>query len=106
MLFRSVGSRLTREQILESIVFPNQQIAPGFESALVTLKSGISYGGVLKSESASELTIHSPEDGLVTVAKKDIADRQRSGSGMVEGLAEVLGKRDLRDLVEFLANLK
>ena len=103
---KGVGTRLTREQILESIVFPNKQIAAGFESVLVTLKNGTSYGGVLKNETASALTLNSPEDGLATVAKKDIADRQRSGSGMVEGLAEVLGKRDLRNLVEFLANLK
>ncbi len=103
---KGVGLRLTREQVLESIVFPNKKIAAGFEGVLVMLKNGTSYGGVLKSESASELTLNSPEDGLVTVAKKDIADRQRSGSGMVEGLAEILGKRDLRDLVEFLANQK
>ena len=103
---KGVGSRLTREQILESIIFPNKQIAAGFKGVLVTLKNGTSYGGVLKSETGGNLTLNSPEDGLVTVAKKDIADRQHSGSGMVEGLAEVLGKRDLRDLVEFLANLK
>ena len=45
---------------LESIVLPNKQIAPGFESVTVTLKNDETYAGVLKSETPDQLVINTP----------------------------------------------
>ncbi|MEI6872271.1 MAG: PVC-type heme-binding CxxCH protein, partial [Verrucomicrobiota bacterium] len=45
-----VGSRQTREYLLESIVEPNAKIAAGFESAMITLKDGSIHAGILKKE--------------------------------------------------------
>ena len=101
-----VGTRKPREYLLESVVLPNAQIAPGFESVLVSMKDGQSYAGVFKSEDEKELVINSPEDGITKIAKENIKTRVRGNSGMVEGLGEILSKRDLRDLVEFLAASK
>ncbi len=101
-----IGQKQTREYILESILFPNKHIAPGFESVIVTLKNGTSYAGLLKSESASEFVINSPEDGLVAVKKADVKSRDRGLSAMPEEVGNILSKQDLRNLVEFLATLK
>ncbi len=101
-----IGGEKPREYLLESIVVPNKQIAPGFESVLVTLKNGTAYAGILKTETETELTLNSPEDGIVKVAKKDIDKRERGLSGMLPELAQVLSKRDLRNVVEFLASQK
>ncbi|MEO7297882.1 MAG: HEAT repeat domain-containing protein [Verrucomicrobiota bacterium] len=101
-----VGSRQTREYILESLIAPNAKIAPGFETVLVSMKNGTSYAGVFKSETDTELVLNSPEDGLTTIAKENIKTRNRGMSGMPEGLAQILSKRDLRNLVEFLATVK
>ena len=101
-----IGAQKDRQYFLESIVLPNKDIAQGFESVLVTLKSGTSYAGVIKSDNASELVINSPEDGLVTVKKSDIQSRDKGLSPMPEGMGQVLTKQDLRDLVEFLSGLK
>ena len=101
-----VAAQKDRQYFLESIVLPNKDIAQGFESVLVTLKGGTSYAGVIKSDTASELVINSPEDGLVTVKKSDIQSRDKGLSPMPEGMGQVLPKQDLRDLVEFLANQK
>jgi quinoprotein glucose dehydrogenase len=87
-------------------VLPNKQIAPGFESVLVTLKNGSAYAGVLKSENTNELVINSPEDGVVTVNKIDIQSREKGLSPMPEGMGQVLSREDLRNLVEFLSSLK
>lgn len=102
----TVGAQKTREYLLESLVKPNAQIAPGFETILVVMKNGASHSGVFKSENENELVIHSPEDGIVKIAKAEIKTRARGNSGMVEGLGQILSKRDIRDLVEFLATLK
>ena len=101
-----VGKRKDRVYILESIVLPNKQIAPGFESVIVTLKNGTSYAGILKSETADLLEINSPEDGLLKVKKADVKARDKGLSGMVDGLGQILTRQDLRNLVEFLGTLQ
>ena len=93
-----------RVYLLESIVFPNKAIAPGYENVTVTLKNGTSYAGQLKRETPEMLEINSPEDGLMQVKKADIKSRERGLSGMPEELRQVLTKQELRDLIEFLAN--
>jgi quinoprotein glucose dehydrogenase len=101
-----VATRQNREYLLESLVFPNKQIAAGFETLIVVQNDGPAYAGILKSETDQELVINSPEDGLVTVKKSNIKRRQRGQSGMPEGMGTVLTKVELRDLIEFLASLK
>jgi quinoprotein glucose dehydrogenase len=102
-------TRHDREYILESILYPNKQIAPGFESLLVRMKDGQVYAGILKSENADELVLNTSEDGvytLVKVKKAGVQSREHALSGMPEGLGKVLSKEDIRDLVEFLATVK
>jgi quinoprotein glucose dehydrogenase len=101
-----IGSRQTREYLLESIVYPNAKIAQGFEGVILKLKDGRILSGVVKKESDLDLEIVDADNHLTTVPKSDIAARQRGQSAMPEGLAQLLTKRDLRDLVAFLANLK
>jgi hypothetical protein len=47
-----------------------------------------------------------PDEGEVTLDKKDLRTRNRGPSGMPEGFGEVLTRFELRDLVEFLGTLK
>jgi quinoprotein glucose dehydrogenase len=103
---KGIGSRQTREYLLEAITFPNKTIAAGFENVLVTMKAGPIYAGVVKTENDAELQLNSPEDGLLTLKKSEIKARERGLSAMPEELRQVLTKQDLRDLVEFLSNLK
>jgi quinoprotein glucose dehydrogenase len=100
----SVGARLNRETILESIVYPNKQIATGFETTLIRLKDGTVQAGIIKGEDASEVNLVSPDSGLIKIKKADILERERGLSGMPEGFGEILTRRELRNLVEFLAN--
>jgi quinoprotein glucose dehydrogenase len=101
-----IGAQKDRQFLLESIVLPNRQISQGFESILVTDKNGEVSAGVLKSETAEQLVINSPERGLLTLKKSEIESRQKSLSPMPEGMGQILSKFDLRNLVEFLSTLK
>ncbi len=108
-----VGPELTgiigrhdREYILTSILYPNAAIAQGFETALVSLKNGVTYAGVVKSETADEIELNSPEDGLLHLKKSEIESREKGLSGMPEGFGAVISKQDVRNLVEFLATAK
>jgi quinoprotein glucose dehydrogenase len=101
-----VGGKNPREYILESILYPNKKIAPGFESVLVKLKDGSAHAGIVKSETDSTLEINSPEDGLVKIDKSQIESRTPGLSPMPAEIGSMLSRRDLRDLIEFLANQK
>jgi quinoprotein glucose dehydrogenase len=73
---------------------------------MVTLKNDDSYAGVFKSENENELVLNTPQTGLVKIKKKDIETRQKSLSPMPEGMAQILNRRDLRDLLAFLSTMK
>jgi quinoprotein glucose dehydrogenase len=101
-----LGERKGREYLLESIVQPNKQIAIGFESVLLTMKGGAEFAGLVKSETDTELVLNSPEDGIMTLKKADVQARQRGLSAMPEEMVTFLSKRELRDIIEFLATTK
>ncbi len=101
-----IAGKQTREYLLESLVVPNAKIAPGFESLLIVLKDGRSFAGVVKPSGPDEIIINSPEDGIQKFKKADIAKVQKGQSAMPDTMVQVLSKRDIRDLVEFLGSLK
>jgi quinoprotein glucose dehydrogenase len=70
------------------------------------MKDGTSFAGVVQSQNDTELTLNSPEDGIVEIKKADISGRERGLSSMPEGMTNLLTRRDLRDLVEYLSSLK
>ncbi len=93
--------------LLESIVDPNAKIAPGYANVVLMLKNGEMAAGLLTAEDASELTLTSVTDGKKQKVKAaDVKERLNAPSAMPPGLADVLGKRALRDLLEFLASGK
>ncbi|HYE31130.1 MAG TPA: PVC-type heme-binding CxxCH protein [Methylomirabilota bacterium] len=101
-----ISARMSRDVILESILFPNNAIAPGFESALIKMKSGQSYAGIVQAENDSEITLNSPEDGVMKLKKAEVESRDKGLSAMPAELATLFTKRELRDLLEYLATLK
>jgi quinoprotein glucose dehydrogenase len=101
-----LGKRQTREYIVESIVFPNNKIAAGFETTAITMKDGRTLAGQIKKETDSRLEVLCVEEGLLKLNKAEVTKREKGLSAMPEGLVAALTKRELRDLVEYLAELK
>jgi quinoprotein glucose dehydrogenase len=101
-----VGAKYTREYILESIVKPNAHIAPGFDTIVVTLKNGTNAAGIVANETADTLTLRNTDNKIVEVKKADIARREGAPSGMPEIYGAILTKRELRDVVEYMASLR
>ena len=101
-----IGGRQSRAYLLEAIVDPSKQIAQGFESVVLATSDGKVHAGVLRGEDDREVRIITAEGKLMSVPKNAIDDRKRGPSAMPGDLAKKLTKTDLRDLIEFLANLK
>jgi hypothetical protein len=55
------------------------------------------------TRSDAELEITSPRD---VVKPSDVKSRERGACGMPDGFGDILTKRELRDLVEYLASLR
>jgi quinoprotein glucose dehydrogenase len=70
------------------------------------MKGGTVHGGTVVRETAGRLTLRLPDGARVTVDKADIKSREPGVSGMPDGFGQILSKRDLRNLVEFLASLR
>ncbi|UTF59361.1 HEAT repeat domain-containing protein [Gilvimarinus sp. DA14] len=96
-----IGSRLTREQLLEAMVDPGARIAPGFGNTTVTLKDGSVVEGMFAAEADASITVKSSDGKEHTIARSDIAEQTFSPSGMPP-MGLMLEKGQLRDLVEYL----
>ena len=102
-----VGKKMGREYVLRSIVDPNAVIAKGYDNVMVTLKNGEIVAGLLSAETADDIALKNPADAkLQRVKKANVKERASLPSAMPPGLGDILGKRALRDVVQYLSTLK
>ena len=102
-----VGKKMGREFVLRSIVDPNAVIAKGYDNVMVTMKGGDIIAGLLTAETADDIALKNPADGkLQRVKKSAVKERASLPSAMPPGMGEILGKRALRDVVQYLSTLK
>lgn len=93
-----------RSNLLESVVLPNGTMAIGFQSALLELGNGEEVSGVVTHDNPSELVLTSVADGKKRVIQSsDIVKRTALPSPMPPHFGVALTKRELRDLIEYLA---
>ena len=101
-----VGAKNDRAALLESILKPNAKISTGYDTIVLTLKSGGAAAGIVASETADTLTLRTTDNQLVAVKKTNIAKRDSAPSGMPEIYGAILTKSEIRDLVEYLSTLR
>lgn len=101
----NIGNTLTREQILQALIDPSARIAPGYGAVVLTLKDGNVVSGTLAKETADEITLTTSDAEPLVIATARVAKRENAPSSMPP-MGAVLSKREIRDLVEYLANLR
>jgi putative heme-binding domain-containing protein len=102
----AVATRFARRDILESITEPSKVVSEQFQNTTAVLKDGEDVTGRLVDENATQLVLVpnplQPEN-KITVRKADMKSRAFSKiSPMPEGLASVLSKEEILDLIAFL----
>jgi quinoprotein glucose dehydrogenase len=100
-----IGKQHPREYLLEAILFPSQAIAKGYESVILETADGRTLSGVLRSQDANTYVIVQADGKVLTVPKQDVDAVRPDKSAMPEDLHQKLTKRELRNLIEFLASL-
>ena len=102
----NVGSQRKPEDILESIVAPNAKICEGFETAVLQLDSGKIVTGIIRHETDSKIEVVDANAKTIEVDPATVEDRVKGKSPMPENLMNQMSRRELRDLVAFLSQLK
>jgi len=99
-----VGKRLKREEILESILFPNKKIEPKYRATNIVTVEGTAVSGLVVAENDKELSLLLGQGTLQKIPLEDIEIRQEvEVSSMPERLNDSMSGVEFLDLMEFLA---
>ena len=92
-----------RRDLLESIVLPSASFVRSYEPVQVQTVDGKVYSGVVRGDSARELTLATGAKEQVRIPREEI-DQMQPGkvSIMPTGLDKQLSHQELADLVAFL----
>ncbi|MBM3990240.1 MAG: c-type cytochrome [Planctomycetes bacterium] len=100
-----VGKRMSRADLLASICDPNRRIAEGYQGTILFLERGSNVAGIVVREDRETIVVRTPKDELVEVATSEIESRRPDLSAMPQDVSKHLSRREMRDLLEYLANL-
>jgi hypothetical protein len=95
----------SRERIITSILQPSQEIAPEFQSWVLTTKDGKTLSGLRLQKPGDDGVedYADPSGKKFSLRSEDIESRQASTTSiMPDGLEKAISIADLRDLVTFL----
>lgn len=97
-----IAGRISRQQILEALIAPGARLAPGFGMVVLELKDGEKVTGVLQGEDKNGLKVKVGNDPDRTIPNSQIVKKIYSPSSMPD-MKAVLSKKEIRDVVSFLA---
>lgn len=102
---KDVGSK-GREYILHSMIEPNKVITKGYGTINVQMKgSDEVIGGQFRKETDTHIEVRLPDKKVLKLKKADIALKTPIVS-IMPTMGNILTKRQLRDVIEYLAHLK
>jgi quinoprotein glucose dehydrogenase len=99
-----VASKLSMEQILESLVNPQAKLTEGYGLLIAKLKDGSSVNGAIVKATETKYEIRTAEGTLRMISRKDIASEVLTSQ--MPPMGAILTRNELRDVLEFLGRLK
>jgi len=102
----SVGSSAPVDYLIESVLFPNKAVKENFNAVTVATKDGRVLTGVKLRENSTEIALRDASGQEIVIATANINKKKDVGSIMPSGLAEMLTKQELLDLVKYMTELK
>ena len=102
-----IGSKLSRQAMYESILNPSLAVSHNYETYLIETIDGLSFSGVMTSETDEKITIRTAEAVTKEIIKDDIEGMKKSKKSLMPNdLQKNFSESDLVDLVEYLMTLK
>jgi quinoprotein glucose dehydrogenase len=100
-----IAATKQRSYLLESIVAPNATVAEAYRTTVILTDEGQTVAGILLSEDADTVKLKTADGTIKNVAVASIDERTSGPSSMPADLAGKLTRRELRDLIAWLASL-
>lgn len=104
----TIGKQRTPEQLAESLLWPNRNIAPEFQVHKIITSEGVVTSGYRDAASSSEtqLGLRDPATGKITIISNDDIEQQSlSLSLMPNGLFQSFPLNEQADVLRFLIDL-
>ena len=100
-----IALKLNRQELLESLIDPSKRIAPGYGMVTLELKNEKRIIGILAEENSQTLLVKRGSEADTLIRKSDVMERKNAPSSMPD-MKSLLSRRQIRDLVAYLATLK
>ena len=98
-----IGKIRNERDLLEAIVFPSVSFVRSYEPILVVTHSGKQFNGLIRKESADEITVATGAKEEVRLLRSEIEEiRPSTVSIMPAGLDTQITRQQLADLIAFL----
>jgi putative membrane-bound dehydrogenase-like protein len=103
----TIGQKLTRAQLYDSILHPSAEILMGYETWVIRTKSGDTLTGRKTEDTPDHVTLLDAEGRYHDVPAAQIDRKVKQNvSLMPEGLCQSMTQTELVDLVEYLSSRK
>ena len=100
-----IAATKQRNYLLESIVAPNATVAEAYRTTVILTDEGVTVAGILVSENAETVKLKLADGTVKDVKVASIDERTSGPSSMPADLVGKLTRRELRDLIAWLASL-
>lgn len=102
-----IGSKLSREAMFESILFPSAGISHNYETWSVVTNDGNVITGILTTQTPASVSIKNVEALVREIKKSDIEELKKQPiSLMPADLQKTMTAEELVDVIEYLQTLK
>ena len=101
-----IGSKLSKEALYTSILFPDQGIGFGFEGYRFKMKDGSEAFGMITSETEDKVEIRYMNTQQTLDPSRIVSRTKLTTSLMPSNLQSLMTEKELVDLVEYLGSLK
>ena len=101
-----IGTRKTKELIIEAILYPSKIIEPGFDMIMIKLENDDLGMGLVAAETDTDLTLKAVGGAKTTYKKSDIVSRNKLPTSIMPPLGAAFSASDVANIAEYLAAQK
>ncbi len=101
-----IGAKYPRQELIRAVLEPSNRILIDFEMVIVVTEDGKIHQGMIRSETAEQIELVTP-DGKVVLIRADEIDLKKTSnlSPMPNGLAQGMTLENFADIIAYLESL-
>src|SRR5207302_7176881 len=102
-----IGKKASRENLIESILYPSKAVADQYVNWNVETKKGVTITGLIVEEAPDHILLRDANGKDTRIDTRDIDERKKNPSSLMPSdIVVYLSEQELSDVVEYLLTLK